>query len=107
MTYKKPTTTRFKKRARLGKSSPNIAQPRKRHKNHSPRILEDQISGECATSAEKRVTLLTRAQVRRWAVALIVTGQTGAGQSSLPQRILVHQEQGLVASMDKKIQGVV
>jgi hypothetical protein len=55
--------TRFKKRVRLGTSSPNIAQPSIRHKNHPPRSLEAQTSGECATSAERRVTLPTLAQV--------------------------------------------
>jgi hypothetical protein len=58
----------------LGKSSPNIVQPSTRHKNRSPRSLEAQ-SGECATSAERRVTLQTHAQIQQWAVALTVTGR--------------------------------
>jgi hypothetical protein len=73
-----PTRTRFNKRARLRKSSPNIAWPSTRHKNHSPRSLEVPTSGECATSVERRVTLPAHAQVWRWAVTLTVTGQTGA-----------------------------
>jgi hypothetical protein len=76
----RPTRTRFKKRARLGTSSPNIAQPSTRHKNHSPRSLEAQTSGECATSVKRRATLPMLSQVQQWAVALTVTGQTSAGQ---------------------------
>ena len=73
-----PTSTRFKKRARLGKSSPNLVQPSTRHKTNSPRSQEAQTSGECATSAERRVTLPSFAQVQQRVVALTVTGQTGA-----------------------------
>jgi hypothetical protein len=78
MTHK----NKIKKRARLGKPSPNIAQSSTRHKSHSPRSLEAPTSGGCATSAERRDTLPTHAQMQQWAVVLTVTGQTGAGQGS-------------------------
>jgi hypothetical protein len=73
---------KIQKRARLGKSSPNIAQSSTRHKSHSPRSLEAPTSGGCAASAEKRDTFPTRAQMQQWAVALTVTGQTGASHRS-------------------------
>jgi hypothetical protein len=102
----------------LGKSSPNIAWPITRQKNNFPRSLEVPTSGECATGAERMVTLPTRAQVWRWAVALTVTGQTGACHPSdrcwpgLPplkwtsQRWPPLQEQGSKASMENKLQGM-
>jgi hypothetical protein len=99
----------------LGKPSPNIAQSSTRHKSHSPRSLEAPTSRGCATSAERRDTLLTHAQTQLWAVALTVTGQTGAchrsdwcwpGQPLFKQtrqgRPLL-QEQGSEASMVKKL----
>jgi hypothetical protein len=118
----RPTRTRFKKRARLGTKGPNIAQPSWRHKNQSPRSLEAQTSGECATSADRRVTLPIIAQVQQWAVALTVNGQTSACHRSdrsdrcrpgLPplkqtsQTRYLLQEQGLEASTNKKLQGMV
>jgi hypothetical protein len=78
MTHKK----KFKKRSRLGKSNPNIAQSSTRHKSHSPRSLEAPTSGGCATSADRRGTLPTRAQMQQWAVAQNVTGQTSASHWS-------------------------
>jgi hypothetical protein len=80
MTYKDPQEQDPRKEQSWASQVPNIAQPSTRHKNHSPRSLEAQTSGECTTSAERRVTSLTLAQVQQWAVALTVTSQTGASQ---------------------------
>jgi hypothetical protein len=114
-----PTRTRFKKRARVRKSNPNIARSSTRHKSHSPRSLEAPTSGGCATSAERRDTLPTRAQKQQRAVALTVTGQTGVyhrsdrcwpGQPHFKQtRQGSHllQEQVSEASVQKKLQGMV
>jgi hypothetical protein len=59
MTHK----NKIQEKSKVGHVKSQYRPPSTRHKSHSPRSLEAPTSGGCATSAERRVTLLTRAQV--------------------------------------------
>jgi hypothetical protein len=101
----------------VGISSLAIAQPSTRHKNYSPRSQEAETSGECVINEEKMDTLSTLALAPQRAVALIVTSQTYPPNWSdrcrlwkpprrKSQERFLLQEQGLEASKDKKLQGM-